>query len=311
MKVIDLFCSAGGSTLGAKLAGHEVVLAVDINSDALDAYQENHPEVEVWQRNILEITARDLPEADIILGSPPCTPFSAANLWTRTFDMTLTNHFLNIVRDYQKLRKKEVIWVLENVLPLAELLPSWIPQRHRRVLCAADYGVPQQRYRLMVGNYPTPFQTHARNPAGHLGPWVRFGRIREPGEHKPLSKEAIAGLLRRTHKMGLKKNNFLVRIISDEDVLYTVTTSEHHGLRAGSQIVYDNGRLRRLTFLESVRAQSFPDDYIFKGSKKERWRQVGDAVPPLLMKAVLESGRLPERLIEPPYTTKEGVREVE
>ena len=301
LKVIDLFCSAGGSSLGAKLAGHQVVLAVDINSDALDAYQENHPEVTVWQRDILEIEAKDLPEADVLLGSTPCTPFSIANIWSRSLDMTLTNHFLRIVREY-----KPKYWVLENVPPVRNLLPAWVPQRYRRVLCAADYGVPQQRYRLIAGNYPTPYQTHARNPAGNLRPWVRFGRIRETGEHRPLSKKAIAGLIRRTHKMGMKKNSFQVKIISDEDVLYTITSSEYHGLRAGCQIVYEDGKLRRLTFLECVRGQSFPDDYVFKGNLKERWRQVGDTVPPLLMKAVLEFGKPPKRLIEPPYTIKEG-----
>ena len=46
MKVVDLFCGAGGSTLGFKMAGFKVVLAVDINEVALNSYNANHPGVE-------------------------------------------------------------------------------------------------------------------------------------------------------------------------------------------------------------------------------------------------------------------------
>jgi DNA (cytosine-5)-methyltransferase 1 len=76
MKAIDLFCGAGGSTLGYKMAGFEIILAVDVDEVALSSYHANHLEVETWQTDIMDLQAKDLPKADIILGSTPCAEFS-------------------------------------------------------------------------------------------------------------------------------------------------------------------------------------------------------------------------------------------
>ena len=89
--------------------------------------------------------------------------------------------------------------------------------------------------------------------------------------------------------MGRKKCSFMPQFIGNDDVLFTITSSEFHGMRAGGHVIYDNGILRNLTFLECVRAQSFPDNYIFKGTQAQRYHEVGDAVPPLFAKAVAEA----------------------
>lgn len=284
-KAIDMFCGAGGSTLGAKMAGVNVVHAYDLNSISLDSYQANHPGVSVHQQDILQTEASDLPKGcDIIMGSTPCESFSLLNMHGRCNDMDLTRHFMKIVTEY-----RPKFWVLENVPQIAKYLKG-IPYR---LLCAANYGVPQKRMRCMAGNYPEPIQTHAENPCGGLLPWVKFGSIKDSNwrNYGILSKKAISGAYRRVHEMGMRGNAFHVQFIDEEDVLFTVTSSESHGVRAGSQIVYDKGRLRRLTFLECRRAQSFPDGYIFRGDTEQKYKQVGQAVPPLLMKAIL-SGML-------------------
>ena len=279
MQVIDLFCGAGGSSLGAKLAGHQVIAAYDRNSTFLKSYRENHPEVPAYNRDILELEASDLPEgADILMGSTPCESFSLLNMHGRTCDISLTTHFLKLVDEY-----KPKFWVMENVPQVARYLPAGTSYK---MLCAADYGVPQARKRCMCGNFPEPVPTHR---FGELKSWVSFGKIRDPNKDNVgiLSKNAIEGAYRRVWEMGKKGNSFLVRFVDDNTVLNTVTSSEFHGVRAGSHIVYDHGVLRRLTFLECMRAQSFPDDYIFCGTIAERYKQVGQAVPPLMMKAIL------------------------
>jgi site-specific DNA-cytosine methylase len=100
--------------------------------------------------------------------------------------------------------------------------------------------------------------------------------------------KAIEGAFKRANVQGRRGNSYRIRFLDDGRICYTLCSSEgQRGINIGSMLVYDEGRLRRLTFLEGARAQSFPDDYIFKGTVKEKWRQVGDAVPPLLMKAIL------------------------
>jgi len=281
MKVIDLFSGAGGSTLGFKMAGLEVILAVDINEVALSSYSANHPEVETLQADIMQLKASDLPKADVILGSTPCAEFSIANI-KRTYNTDLTYHFLKIVYVY-----KPKYWMLENVPGIAPFLHGV----NYNILNAADYGVPQKRRRCIAGKYPLPTPTHSEHgnqtlDNGNLKPWVKFGEIKHPDGSHPISKKGIAGMLRRANEMGKKGCSFGLQFIADNDVLSTLTSTEYYGLRGSSMIVWDEGKLRRLSFLECQRAQSFPDDYIFKGTQEQRYHQLGNAVPPLLARAI-------------------------
>ena len=284
MKVIDLFCGAGGSSLGYKMAGFDVILAVDINEVTLSAYNANHPEVETLQIDILQLTANDLPEADVILGSTPCQEFSTAKL-NCTYDMALTNHFLSIIHEYNP-----KYWMLENVPGLAKFLPG----TNYNILNAADYGVPQKRRRCIAGKYPLPTPTHSEHgnltlDNGNLKPWVKFGEIKHPDGSKVFSQKALVGAFKRAQKMWKKGNTFNFRFVGDNDVMPTLLSTEPAGLRTSSIIVWDEGKLRRLSLLECVRVQSFPDDYIFNGTQAQRYHQLGDAVPPLLAKAVAEA----------------------
>jgi len=285
MKVIDLFCGAGGSTLGFKLAGFDVILGVDIDPVALSSYNLNHPEIETWMMDILDLTADKLPEAEVILGSTPCTEFSVAKR-VRTCDMTLTQHFLELVKNYNP-----KYWILENVPPIAWYLPFGTPHN---LLCAADYGVPQQRLRCIAGEHPYPPPTHAKHPqrtldGRELSPWVKFGVIKHPDGAKIVSKDGISGAIKRSNQLGRKKCSFVVHVLDEEDVLFTIVATEYHGTRTPSTIIWDQGKIRRLSFIECLRGQSFPDNYIFKGTLDQRYHQVGDAVPPLLAKAIAEA----------------------
>lgn len=279
LKAIDICCGVGGSTLGFRSAGFDVILGIDIDQTALQSYAANFPDIETWRMDILGLEAADLPEADVILGSTPCTEFSIANV-NRSFDMALTDHFLQLVDDY-----KPKYWVLENVPPIAAFLKK--RRRPHNVLLCADYGVPQKRRRCFGGNYPYPTPTHAE----HSGPtltgtflkrWVNFGQIKHPEGGKILSKKAIAGAFRRANERSQKGIHFGLQFIDDFDVVPTLLATEWHGLRSSSPVIYDNGVLRRMSWRECVRVQSFPDDHIFRGTQVQRFRQLGDAVPPLM-----------------------------
>ena len=172
--------------------------------------------------------------------------------------MTLTNHFLSIIYEYNP-----KYWMLENVLGIAKFLPDI----NYNILNAADYGVPQKRRRCIAGKYPLPTPTHSEHGNqtlnnGNLKPWVKFGEIKHPDGAKTISKKGIAGTFKRANKMGRKGYAFDIRFVDDNDVLPTILSTEFHGLRASSITVWDEGRIRRLSFREMQRAQSFPDDYI-------------------------------------------------
>ena len=284
MKVIDLFCGAGGSSLGYKMAGFDVILAVDCNEVVLSSYKANHPEVETRQMDIMQLTANDLPKADVILGSTPCQEFSIANI-KRNYDMTLTNHFLRIIHEYNP-----KYWMLENVPGIAKFLPDI----NYNIINAADYGVPQKRLRWIAGKYPLPTPTHSEHgnqtlDNGNLKPWVKFGEIKHPDDAKAISKKGLMGAFKRANRLGKKGYSFDLQFKDENDILPTLTASCYHGLRAPSTIIYDQGKLRKLSWLECVRNQSFPDNYIFNGTQAQRYHQLGDAVPPLLAKAVAEA----------------------
>ncbi len=236
MKVIDLFCGCGGSTLGAKMAGAEVTDAYDWDREAIASYHFNHPEVRMHKRNILELNAEDLPAgADILMGSTPCESFSVANRTSRTCDMQLTLKFLELVRDY-----RPRFWVMENVPPVAQHLPAGTPHQ---ILNAADYGTAQLRKRLMAGNYPEPARTNSDEPFDLLPRYKRFKYIRDIDRRnwQFLSLQAIRGLFKRQQAMALHGLHFNARIIGDDDVPFTFLASEYHGVRAGVVVVYEGG----------------------------------------------------------------------
>lgn len=172
---VDLFCGGGGLSEGFRRAGFKPVLGIDKKPKMLTAYRANHPEAEVWERDVLDIDPEELPETDIIVGSPPCQPFSIANSQKAPESVRegikLLDWMLEVVRV-----KRPRFWIMENVPPVAKILP-----RERvpviRVLNCADYGVPQTRRRCFAGSYLVPKPTHARIPSAtldkrHLKCWV-------------------------------------------------------------------------------------------------------------------------------------------
>ena len=163
---IDLFCGAGGLTLGLKQAGFNVVGAIDIDEAACESYSLNHPEVNLWQTDIKDLTATEVleklkikpGELDLLAGCPPCQGFSSI----RTLNggpaederNDLVFEFLRLVKE---LRPKSIM--MENVPGLAkdkridtfrEELKELGYESDLDVINASDYGVPQRRRRMIL-----------------------------------------------------------------------------------------------------------------------------------------------------------------
>lgn len=159
-RLIDLFCGAGGMTLGfSRLCGHcfEPVWANDFNRYATQTYNANFGAhcVEGDINDIIENPNTEIPKADVVIGGPPCQGFSLLNK-NRDGDprKQLWRPFLEVVR-----RSEASIFVMENVPQLLNTFEHGeIKETARQmgfitadaVLCAADFGVPQTRHRAFI-----------------------------------------------------------------------------------------------------------------------------------------------------------------
>jgi len=166
-RAIDLFCGCGGLTLGLKQAGFDVIGAVEIDTLAVETYKANHPEVEVFEEDIRELSTLRVKrklgikkgELDLLAGCPPCQGFSTMR--TLNGGKRIRDDRNKLILDFQRF--------VEELLPKAVMMENvpGLQKNHRfktlyrklkelgyevnhDVLNAADYGVPQRRRRLIL-----------------------------------------------------------------------------------------------------------------------------------------------------------------
>lgn len=302
MKIVSLFSGAGGMDLGLIKAGHKIIWANDIFIDAVKTYQYNIGD-HIDTRDISEIKSSEIPDADVIVGGFPCQGFSVAN-WNRTVQdprNQLYKQMVRIIRD-----KKPKYFICENVKGLASLGKGLVLQQIMRdfesigytvqsdILNAADYGVPQSRMRLIIlgsrsdlpipKNFP-PKKTHF-NPEiikGKMKPWVSVG---EALNHFPEPDTIQEKFPNHQHsKYKLRFNGHLGhRFINPNKPSPTVTARGDE--RGGVVVLHHPNNKRRMTAREMAAVQSFPDKFWFYGTKTSAYRQIANAVPVLLGKAI-------------------------
>jgi len=171
MKVVDLFCGAGGFSLGFEVSDDfEVIYAIDNDPKPLETYRHNFPNTEVVEEDVRNV--EEVPDVDVVVGGPPCPNFSLAN---KNRDPEAGMELV-----YEFLRLKDTAdpdyWIMENVPQVTNHITRRDFPRYRVYNCA-NYGVPQKRKRCFAGEYPRPEQTHAEQAqrtldGGELKPWV-------------------------------------------------------------------------------------------------------------------------------------------
>ena len=169
-KAIDLFCGAGGLTLGLKQAGFDVIGAVEILDVAADTYATNHPKVDLLRKDIKKLAPRTLMrkwgikrgELDLIAGCPPCQGFSSIR--TRNKSSSVTDARNDLVFEYLRFVKaflpKAVMMEnvpalardqrIEDVLAELNNLGYKVDETTVQVQDAAHFGVPQRRRRMIL-----------------------------------------------------------------------------------------------------------------------------------------------------------------
>ena len=192
LSTISLFSGVGGLDLGVTRAGFDVRVAVEFDRDSAASLRANHfpdrPEAVFEQTivglstdEILERAGLSVGEASLVVGGPPCTPFSKSGNWLeykRTGNdpnASLLDEFARVVEDARPAAVlMENVWGLayrnHNTVPLTRLVDRLEAAGYHvrwEVLNAADYGIPQLRKRLilygMLGDEPPdlPRPTHS------------------------------------------------------------------------------------------------------------------------------------------------------
>lgn len=230
--VIDFFCGAGGFSEGFKQEGFEIVLAIDHWKPAIDTFNYNFQK-NFEPRNILTISSstkeiENLPNTDVIIGSPPCVSFSNSNnsgKADKSLGVKLTEAFLRIVAvKKHKKRSKLKAWFMENVTNSTRYLQptytfqdlkltDWAkknrisPQKiaisllgNTSIINSADYGSVQVRKRVVSGEIlnrgklviakPTHDKTNSKND---LLPYKTLSQVRQhfPSPFEDLSDDLI------------------------------------------------------------------------------------------------------------------------
>lgn len=158
--VVSLFSGGGGLDLGFINAGYRIIWAIDINANAVETYKANVGP-HIIRADISSIDDRDFPQAEVVIGGPPCQSFSlAGNRHVEDARGQLVWKYIHII---QKIRPE--LFVFENVTGLmsarnsrgekiVELLKTAFQEIGYRVsmqiVNAADYGVPQRRKRVII-----------------------------------------------------------------------------------------------------------------------------------------------------------------
>lgn len=366
---IDLFSGAGGITLGLSNAGFNVVFCSDIDSACEATHLRNFPNIPFARTEIQKLRGKDILKAaglkagelDLLIGGPPCQGFSIIGqreIWDPRNG--LFHEFLRIAKEL-----KPRCVVIENVTGLATLEKGAILREIGRAfndagysvecaeLLAAQYGVPQMRWRMFFigwrfdedkrGGFPLP--THGKAGIGDLVPnrtispeqsagFVTIAEaigdlpIIEGGEIATAYRRAPQSDYQEAMRAGAKKvaNHYAARLSKQNlDRIRFLKPGQdwrdlpHHLLPAGMQRALRKDHTRRyrrmqwggiarsiitrfrdpksgeyihpeqhrtISIREAARIQSFPDWFVFEGSYSEQYDQVGNAVPPLLARAV-------------------------
>lgn len=208
-KVISLFSGAGGLDYGFEAAGFDTAVAVEMDRDCCETLRANRA-WPVIERDILDVKSDEIlrtaklkaGQPAVLIGGPPCQPFSKSGYWSRGDALRLDDPRANTLSAYLRILEdvRPQVFLLENVEGLAyrgkdegiRLLLDAITSINRRtrskyrpvtqVVNAADYGVPQIRKRvLMIGvrdgtEFQFPTATHAENPTPDLFPQLESYR---------------------------------------------------------------------------------------------------------------------------------------
>lgn len=288
---IDLFAGCGGLALGFETAGFRTV-GYEMLADACATYRHNLSGA-CHQVKLTEKTEL-IEKPEVIIGGPPCQPFSVSGRQKGLKDSRDGFPiFLNAVQRYApKLAIFENVrgMLFRNKTYFEEIVSNLIHMGYIvewEIMTASDYGVPQKRQRLFCvahrGGWHWPKKTHIFAPLTVEDALGELALMPRDDEGKFLT----ASMDEYVKKYERKSKCVRPRDLHLNEPARTVTC-RNLGAATGDmlRLRLPDGRRRRLTVREGARLQSFPDWFEFRGSEQSQFNQIGNAVPPILGKAI-------------------------
>lgn len=302
LSVVSLFAGAGGLDTGLKMAGFHTIWANEIDKDACETFISNHPKTYMERGDVRNV--EQFPKADLVVGGYPCQGFSLAGNRLVTDERNYL--YREFVRCLRQSRPK--FFIAENVKGLltmagGQVIKAMIDDFKNEgyevthfLANAKDYGVPQDRERVFIigvrsdinFEYVPPEPTHGegfnvkrpyvtlKESIGHLKP-NEIGEIYEGG--------FSSRFLSRNRKRSWNEVSFTIQASGRHAPLHP-SGAEMIKLGTDNWILPETTDHRRLSFRECALIQTFPADYIWKGSIGSIYKQIGNAVPCLLAKEV-------------------------
>lgn len=303
--VVSLFSGCGGCDLGIlgdfnfnntyyKKLPFNLIYSLDIDQKALNTHKLNFQCDNLVCGDICNVSSSDIPEHDILIGGFPCQSFSTVNPNKDPFDdrANLYKQMVRIAKD-----KQPKIFIAENVKGLLTLKNGSIFKKvckafenvgyvlSHKLVNSADYGVPQKRERVIIVGVRKDLGFKYEFPEEpNKNDWVPLSvavpKLAISEEKYYFSERAVQGMknAKKNMKRGLWQDlNQPCLTITSHLAKVSLNSRDPVLLVDAEKELY-----RRFTPREAAKIQSFPDTFEFAGSEADAYRQIGNAVPPVM-----------------------------
>lgn len=317
---IDLFAGIGGFRIPMQELGGKCVFSSENNYHAQRSYEYNFGEVPFG--DITKINTDIIPNHDILCAGFPCQPFSISGKM-KGFEDTRGTLIYYVFKIIEKCKPKVVL--LENVKHLVyhdnkrtlgviiQHLKELGYTVSKKVLNASDFGVPQNRERIIIiahKNKSFDFSKIKKKPKPVLKDFLDvendFEYLEEPYTILDEQKRQDSGLIfagyrnKAIRKAGVRPGTeHLSRVHKQPNRIYS-TEGVHPALpsqeSAGRFWILHEGKVRKLTIQECYRIMGFPDNFKLINNRSELYRQIGNSVAVPMIRAVGE--QIKEQLLK-------------
>jgi len=271
------FSGCGGMELGIMQAGINVIQSLDIDKNAVDCMNDNSHYFghQILKKSIEDITVLDQPKTDIIVGTYPCTKYSAiADIHgTRTGDNLFLHFFRHIAIE------KPEMYIVENVPGMKKFkvvmeAMTKLPDYYVNVFCPVDASnwLPQTRKRLILIGTRKPFFIQPPMMSNNR---IRLKDILENNPDVDMPEYVLS-------RINGKYRDMPIIVDADLPAAIAPTCVAHYAKDLGTRLVKDKHSkygIRPFSIREYARLQGFPDDFKFK-EERNSYKLIGNAVAP-------------------------------